>query len=120
MFTWSFGWTGDFEPSSPPASSIARFAITSFTFMLVWVPEPVCQTKSGKWSSSVALDHLVGGASLDRASELRARAARARRFAIAAAFFRIAIARTTSIGIRSASGQPIEKWWRERCVCAPQ
>ena len=44
MFTWSFGCTGDFEPSSPPAISIARFETTSFTFMFVWVPEPVCHT----------------------------------------------------------------------------
>ena len=44
MFTWSLGWTGDFEPSSPPAISIARFEMTSLTFMFVWVPEPVCHT----------------------------------------------------------------------------
>ena len=44
MFTWSFGCTGDFEPSSPPAISIARLEMTSFTFMFVWVPEPVCHT----------------------------------------------------------------------------
>ena len=42
--TWSFGWIGVFEPSSPPSSSIARFAMTSFAFMFVCVPEPVCQT----------------------------------------------------------------------------
>ena len=51
MLTWSFGWTGTLEPSSPPAISIARFEMTSFTFMFVWVPEPVCQTNRGKWSS---------------------------------------------------------------------
>ena len=61
MLTSSFGWTGFFEPSVPPASSIARFAITSLTFMFVCVPLPVCQTTSGKWSSSFAVDHLVGG-----------------------------------------------------------
>ena len=44
MLTWSFGCTGTLEPSSPPASSIARFEMTSFTFMFVCVPEPVCQT----------------------------------------------------------------------------
>ena len=36
----------------PPASSLPRFAMTSFTFMFVCVPEPVCQTTSGKWSAS--------------------------------------------------------------------
>ena len=52
QLTSSFGWTGSFEPRTPPASSIARFAITSFTFMLVWVPLPVCHTRSGNSSSS--------------------------------------------------------------------
>ena len=46
--TWSFGWTGSFEPISPPISSMARFEITSLAFMFDWVPEPVCQTTSGK------------------------------------------------------------------------
>ena len=35
MLTSSFGCTGSFDPSSPPASSMARFEITSLTFMLV-------------------------------------------------------------------------------------
>ena len=34
--------------SFPPSISIARLAITSLAFMLDWVPEPVCQTTSGK------------------------------------------------------------------------
>ena len=38
--TSSFGWIGFFEPSSPPASSMARLAMTSLAFMLVWVPLP--------------------------------------------------------------------------------
>lgn len=28
MLTWSFGWTGVFEPSSPPRISMARFEMT--------------------------------------------------------------------------------------------
>ena len=48
MLTSSFGWTGFFEPSSPPASSMARFEMTSLAFMFVCVPLPVCQTTSGK------------------------------------------------------------------------
>ena len=43
---------GSFEPMLPPNISIARLAITSFAFMLDCVPEPVCQTTNGKWSSS--------------------------------------------------------------------
>ena len=53
MLTWSFGCTGFFEPISPPSISIARLEITSLAFMFDWVPEPVCQTTSGKWSSSL-------------------------------------------------------------------
>ena len=62
QFTSSLGCTGSFEPSTPPASSIARFAMTSFTFMLVWVPLPVCQMRSGNSPSSVTLGDLVGRA----------------------------------------------------------
>ncbi len=39
-FTWSLGWTS-FEPRSPPRISVARFAMTSFAFVFVEVPEPV-------------------------------------------------------------------------------
>ncbi len=35
IFTWSFGCTGFLLPISPPAISIARFEITSFTFIFV-------------------------------------------------------------------------------------
>ena len=61
MLTWSLGWTLRPMPRSPPSSSLARLAITSFTFMLVWVPLPVCQTTSGKLGVVPAGDHLVGG-----------------------------------------------------------
>ena len=40
MFTWSFGCTGVYVPRFPPSSSFARFASTSFTFMLCDVPAP--------------------------------------------------------------------------------
>ena len=48
LFTSSLGWTGFFEPMTPPAISIARLEITSLPFMFDCVPEPVCQTTSGK------------------------------------------------------------------------
>ena len=41
---------------------MARLAITSLTFMLVWVPEPVCHTDSGNSLVQVAGDDLVGDA----------------------------------------------------------
>ena len=31
--TWSLGWTGSFEPSTPPSIWIARLEITSLVFM---------------------------------------------------------------------------------------
>ena len=40
---------------------MARFEITSLTFMLVCVPLPVCQMRSGKWSLELAGDDFVGG-----------------------------------------------------------
>lgn len=33
---------------------MARLEMTSLAFMLDWVPEPVCQTTSGKWSTSLS------------------------------------------------------------------
>ncbi len=48
MLTSSLGWTGVFDPMTPPASSMARLEMTSLAFMLVWVPLPVCHTRSGK------------------------------------------------------------------------
>ena len=48
MLTSSLGWIGFFEPRTPFASSMARLEITSLTFMLVCVPEPVCQTTRRK------------------------------------------------------------------------
>ena len=55
MFTSSLGLTGCCEPSVPPASWMHRLEMTSFTFMLVWVPEPVWNTCSGNCSSSAPL-----------------------------------------------------------------
>ena len=81
--TSSFGWTGFFEPSSPPRISIARFAMTSLAFMLVCVPLPVCQTTSGKWSSSSPA--MTSSAALDdRLGLLGRQRRRARRLTIAA------------------------------------
>src|SRR5262245_64765752 len=38
MLTWSLGCTGVLLPSAVPASWQQRLEITSFTFMLNWVP----------------------------------------------------------------------------------
>ena len=55
MFTSSLGLTGCCEPSVPPTSWMHRLEMTSFTFMLVWVPEPVWNTCSGNSVSSAPL-----------------------------------------------------------------
>ena len=43
--------TGEWLPSGSPRCREIRLLITSFMFMFVWVPLPVCQTLSGNWSS---------------------------------------------------------------------
>src|ERR1035437_8756417 len=66
---------GVFDPLSPPEISMARFEMTSFTFMLVCVPEPVCQMRSGNWSfnlpamtssAACAISFAMSGESLPR------------------------------------------------------
>ena len=52
----SHGRSGEpafFDPMTPPSISMARLLITSLAFMFDWVPEPVCQTTSGKLSSNL-------------------------------------------------------------------
>ena len=92
-------------PSSPPAISIARFEMTSLTFMFVCVPEPVCQTKSGKWSSS--LPSMTSSAACDDQRRdlgigqlAEARGSRARRPSSGSPSARI-----TSSGMRSPRGR---------------
>ena len=116
MFTSSFGWTGFLRAHRPPAISMARLEITSLTFMLVCVPLPVCQTRSGKWSSS--LPAMTSSAALaDRGRHLLGgRAARGRWLTSAAAFLRVPNARMTARGMVSA---PMAKWVSDRAVWAP-
>jgi hypothetical protein len=114
MFTWSFGCTGFLLPMTPPVSSMARFEMTSFTFMLLCVPEPVCQTTSGKWSSSVPA--MTSSAACTMRSLVPASSSPSAWLVSAAAFLRMPNARMMSVGIRSS---PIRKLSRERCVCAP-
>ena len=115
MFTWSFGWIGVFEPSSPPQSSMARLEMTSLTFMFVCVPEPVCQTKSGKWSAS--LPAITSSAAATIGSHVSRGILPRSQFTSAAAFLRTAMARITAAGILSSA---TEKWCNERSVWAPQ
>jgi hypothetical protein len=75
MFTWSLGWTGFFEPISPPSISMARFEITSLAFMLDWVPEAGLPTAKREMIVKFAFDHFLGGAD-NRLADLRVEAAR--------------------------------------------
>ena len=115
MFTWSFGWIGDLPPRVPVASSLARPAITSLTFMFDWVPEPVCQTRSG--NSAASVPSMTSSAARTMRSCLSAGRSPSSAFTSAAARLRIPNARMTGTGIVS---RLIAKWCSERCVWAPQ
>ncbi len=115
MLTSSLGWTGSFEPRTPPAISMARLEMTSLAFMLLWVPLPVCQTLRGNWSSSLPSDTSRAAAmiSADFSGDILPRSA----LTWADASFRIPMARMSGLGIRSS---PMGKWWSDRAVWAPQ
>ena len=83
--------------------------------MLVWVPEPVCQTTSGKWSSSLpsitscaARDDHLGEARLERAE-----------LAIGAGGRLLDDAERADQRRRHGLGADPEVL-QARCVCAPQ
>ena len=113
--TSSLGWTGALLPSAPPASSMARLAITSLAFMFDCVPLPVCHTTSGKWSSSSPA--MIWSAARTIRSRVCSPSTPSSALAIAAAFLTTPKARTTSTGMRSP---PMRKLLRDRSVCAPQ
>jgi hypothetical protein len=106
MLQWSLGCTGSLEPISPPSISIARLAMTSLAFMFDCVPEPVCQTTSGKLSSS--LPSITSLAASMMASASSGRACRDRLVGLAQqAFLTTPSARTMATGCFS---QPIGKF----------
>ena len=115
MLTWSLGWTGSLDPISPPISSIARFEITSLAFMFDCVPEPVCHTTSGKWSSKSP--SITCCAARRMASARSASSLSSCSLVVAEVCLMMPSARRMGRGIRS---MPILKFCSERCVCAPQ
>ncbi len=115
MFTSSFGWMGDLLPRSPPASSMARLEITSLTFMLVCVPLPVCHTNNG--NSSPCAPAITSSAASTISAAFSGTSFPSSWFTSAAAFLSTAIDRITASGMRSV---PMEKWWSDRWVWAPQ
>ena len=114
-FTSSLGWIGFCDPRRPPRSSMARLAITSLAFMLVWVPLPVCQTDRGKWASR--RPSMTSSAAVTMARALSSGRRPSSRFTSAQAFFSTPRARITGRGNRSP---PISKCSSDRWVCAPQ
>jgi hypothetical protein len=94
---------------------MARFEITSLAFIFDWVPEPVCQTTSGKWSSS--FPSITSWAAATMAAPIWGSSRPSSMFASAAARLTTPRARTTGLGCFS---QPILKFPMERWVWAPQ
>jgi len=115
--TSSLGWTGFLEPSVPPASSMARFEMTSLAFMLDCVPLPVWNTTSGKWSSSDPA--ITSSAACTISATVSAGNWPSSPLARAAAFLRMPNARITERPQRKRS-TPILKLSRDRSVWAPQ
>ena len=105
--TESLGCTGP-SSATPSAAAIwfARFARTSFTFMFDCVPEPVCHTLSGNWSSCLP-ERTSSAARSMRSAALGSRVP-SWAFACAAAFLRMANARTMPWGMVSV---PMGKFW---------
>jgi len=92
MFTWSFGCTGSYAPRSPPSSSFARFAITSFAFMLCDVPAPAWNTSTTNWSRKPP--STISRAARSIASARRGSSFPSCAFAFVDASFTSAVART--------------------------
>ena len=94
---------------------MATLEITSLAFMFDWVPEPVCQTTSGKWSSSSP--SMTWRAAARTASAMPGSSLPSCWLAEAEACLMMPIARMIERGMRSP---PILKFSSERWVCAPQ
>ncbi len=115
MLTWSFGCTGVFEPMTPPSFSIARLAITSLAFMFDWVPEPVCQTTSGKCASSLPSATSVAASTM----ALPTFASSLPRSMLTSAAARLISPSARMMGAGWVS-VPIGKFSSDRSACAPQ
>ena len=92
--TSSLGWILRDSPRSPPISSLPRLARTSLRFMLVWVPEPVCQTANG--NSPSCLPASTSSAAVSIALALSAASCPSPALTVAAARLTVASARISS------------------------
>ena len=112
--TWSLGWTGHLPPFVPVRISFARAATTSFTFMLLEVPEPVWKTPTTNWSSK--RPSRTSRAAAATASAIRGSSSPSSRLTSAAQRLISASARMKPGGIRSS---PIGRFSTARRVWAP-
>ena len=114
LFTSSLGCTKRPSPRGPLSNSLARLASTSFMFMLVWVPEPVCQTTRGNSSSCAPAITSSQAATM---AVVRVASSKPR------LWFTYALARLTWASARMSSGAmrspEMAKCCKERWVCAP-
>ena len=115
LLTSSLGCTGCLAPSSPPASSMARLAMTSLAFMLVWVPEPVWKTTSGKCSSRAPSMTSWAARTISSARSAGSRPSSA----LTSAAARLSTPRAPIMG-RVKRRSPMRKFFSERWVWAPQ
>jgi hypothetical protein len=113
-FTSSFGCTSRPSPRAPPSNSLARLASTSFRFMFVWVPDPVCQTTSG--NSALCRPAITSSAAATMVCAVRVSSPASGWFTTAQARLTCASARINSTGMCSPE---MAKCASERWVCAP-
>ena len=113
-FTWSFGWTGEREPITPPMISMARLDMTSLAFMFVEVPEPVW--KMSTTNSESSLPSATSCAAAAMAAEMSESSRPRSAFVCAAASFTLAMARMNDLGNRRSL---IGKLTTARIVWAP-
>ena len=107
---------GALLPTVPPASWIARLAMTSFAFMFDCVPDPVWNTTSG--NSASHLPSITSCAACAISCALSRGSTPSSALARAAACLTTPNARTTGRP-NAKRATPIGKLSTERCVCAP-
>ena len=114
ILTWSFGCIAFSFVKSRPIFCIALWAMTSFIFIFVCVPLPVCQIESGNAPSS--LPSIISSQAFTIASFFASSILPSSWFVRAKAFLRTANALISSKGIFSV---PILKFSRLLWVWAP-
>ena len=104
-----------FRPDDAAGQLMARLAITSLTFMLVWVPEPVWNTPSGNSSSHLPSITLLRG----RRDEIDLAAGKLTQLAVRPG--RAFLDDAERADHRSTPAEPVDpdRKVHERCVCAP-